>query len=225
MTDSAQETIHNPFGQGEIPKRTLRIGAAIIGFVIVAFVLVPGILMAITPHPHGTLYEIPKPPAPDFTLQRADGGGDFRLSDGTGKVRVLYFGYTSCPDVCPTTLYDLRNTMKELGADASDVQVLFVTIDPEVDTPERLTEYLSHFDPDFIGLTGDEATLEAIYADYGVVVRRADEGEVNPAYGSITHTNSMFVIDQDGNLTLRMHHDTEVEFLVRDLRYVLKGRL
>ena len=222
---SKEHMIDNPFGDGQISRRTLIIGGAIAAVLVVVFVLGPGVMMAITPHPHGTLYESPKPIAPDFTLQRADGGGPFSLSDTNGHVRVLYFGYTSCPDVCPTTLLDLRDAMKDLGKNAADVDVLFVTIDPEVDTPERLDTYVKHFDERFIGLYGDEATLEKIYADYGVVVRRADEGEVNPEYGSITHTNSMFVIDRDGYLIMRMHHNTDVEYLVRDLKYVLRGRL
>ena len=202
-------------------QRTLTIAIAAVLFV--AFVVVPGVLMATTPHPHGTLYDDPVAAA-DFTLPRADGSGTFTLSEARGDVVVLYFGYTSCPDVCPATLYDLRRAKEELGEDGEDLRVVFVTIDPEVDTPEKIEEYLAYFDPTFTGLYGTEAQIEAVRDAYEVRVLREDEGETIPGYG-ITHTTSMFVIDREGILKLRMHHDTDVEYLTRDLRYVLKGRL
>lgn len=223
MQDATPQAIPSP-APGEMAdtrRRTLTI--AIIAVLFVAFVLVPGVLMAITPHPHGTLYDDPVE-APDFTLPRADGSGDFTLSEARGDVVVLYFGYTSCPDVCPATLYDLRRAKEALGEAGDDVRVVFVTIDPAVDTPEKIEEYLAYFDPSFTGLYGSEEALEAVRDKYNVSVFREDEGETIPGYG-ITHTTSMFVIDREGVLKLRMHHDTDVEYLTRDLRYVLNGRL
>jgi protein SCO1/2 len=207
---------------GPPEPKTLQIMIGVITATLLVFVIVPGILMAATPHPHGTVYDEPAL-VPDFLLPRAD-GGVFRLSDLRGKVAVIYFGYTSCPDVCPTTLYDLRRTLEDLGEDASDVAVVFITIDPENDTPEKIENYLGYFNPDFIGLYGTEEQLQPVMDRFDVVVQREDAGQTVPGY-AITHTTAMFVLDREGYLVLRMHHNTDVRYLVRDLQYALKGRL
>lgn len=222
MADFKQPAEQATPQEAERKPSTLLIGGIIAAALLLFFGVVPGILLAATPHPHGTLYDDPQP-APDFELPRAD-GGTFRLSEQEGKVVVLYFGYTSCPDVCPATLFDLSRTMEYLGDDAQDVEVVFVTIDPEVDTPERLREYLGYFDESFIGLYGSEEELAAVRELYDVRVFRSDEGEAVPGYG-ITHTTAMFVVDREGLLKMRMHHETDVEYLVRDLRYFIRGRL
>lgn len=201
-------------------RRNLRMLALIAGLVVV-FAIVPAILMLTTPHPHGTLYD--EPPQVDFELPSTD-GGTFRLSDYRGEVVVVYFGYTSCPDVCPATLFDLKRAEEQLGERAEDVEVVFVTIDPEVDTPERINEYLNYFDESFIGTYGTEEQLQAVRDLFHVTVLRSDEGEAIPGYG-ITHTTSMFVINREGYLKLRMHHETDPELLARDLDYFIKGKL
>lgn len=203
-------------------RRKLIRTAIIIGALLLIFTAGPGLAMVLTPHPHGTLYENPQP-APDFELPRSD-GGTLRLSDLQGDVVVLYFGYTSCPDVCPTALLDLSRTMDALGEDAEDVKVVFITIDPEVDTPEQIEPYLDYFDERFIGLYGTEEQLQTVQDAYNVKVLRSDRGETIPGYG-ITHTTSMFVINREGILKLRMLHETDVEFLVKDLRYFIRGKL
>lgn len=213
-TNAAPQATHQP--------RFNPIMLGVIGLVLVAFVIVPAVLQAITPHPHGTVYDDP-PLVADFELPRAD-GGTFRLSDYRGKTVVVYFGYTSCPDVCPTTLYTLRRTLERLGDEASKVQVVFITVDPQNDTPQRIADYLHYFDPSFIGLYGTEEQLQPVWDAFGVVVLREETGQTTRGY-AITHTTSMFVVDSEGYLKLRMHYDTNVDFLVRDLRYVIRRRL
>ncbi len=206
--------VHRPGYAGLVP--------VIIAVTAFVFVVLPGIFMIATPHPHGTRYDDP-PLVEDFELARTDGSA-FRLSELRGKVVVVYFGYTSCPDVCPATLYDLRRALEQLGDQAQDVEVVFITIDPAVDTPEKIEQYLGYFNPTFIGLTGTPEQLRTAQDIFGVRVLRADEGQTIPGY-AITHTTSMFVIDREGYLKLRMHHQTDVELLARDLRYVIRGRL
>ena len=120
---------------------------ALIGVVIAVTILFPK-----TESFRGTSYE-PANPAPEFELTQGN-GSSFRLSEKRGDVVLLFFGYTSCPDVCPTTLSEMKRVMADLGADAERVQVVFVTVDPERDTPEKLKDYVSIFNPAFIGLSG-----------------------------------------------------------------------
>src|SRR5689334_20883940 len=116
-------------------RRTAIAGALFIGILAFSSVFLPPILSLIIPAFHGVNYDNPQPV--DFSLPNAQ-GGTFDLSDYRGKVVVVYFGYTNCPDICPTTLYDLHRTMGELGEKSSEVQVVFITIDPENDNPAHL---------------------------------------------------------------------------------------
>src|SRR5215475_430048 len=113
----------------------------------------------------------PPRPAPDFLLKGSD-GSELRLSHYRGKVVALGFGYTFCPDVCPTTLAQLAEARRKLGAAASDFQVVYVTVDPERDTVAQLRKYLSSFDPTFIGATGTPAQLAAVEKDYGIFANK-----------------------------------------------------
>ena len=167
----------------------------------------------------GTLYD-PALPAPEFELTQGN-GSSFRLSERRGEVILLFFGYTSCPDVCPTTLSEMKRVMAELGADAENVQVVFVTVDPERDTPEKLKDYVSIFNPAFIGLSGSMEDLEKVWSDYGVY--REEEELPNSAAGYlVNHTARVYLIDRDGNLHLSYSYGTPTDDFVHDLKILFK---
>ncbi len=170
---------------------------------------------------HGLSGE-PPPPAPDFTLTDQN-GKPFRLSDQRGKVVLLFFGYTSCPDVCPTTLGDLRRVRKLLGNDAEHVKVVLVTVDPERDSPERLGTYVtSAGDPTFVGLTGDRRALEQVWREYGVFVQRDPAPESAVGY-TITHGARVYLVSPDGKLATTYAFGTPAKDIAADIRRILQG--
>ena len=142
-----------------------------------------------------------------------------RLEDFRGKAVVLFFGFTHCPDVCPTTLADVSGVMKSLGPDAQRVQVLFVTLDPERDTQEALGKYVTAFDPGFLGLYGDAAATQRAAREFKVFYekRKTDSGY------SIDHSAQSYVIDPQGRLRLFVRHDRIASDLPDDLRTLLNG--
>lgn len=167
----------------------------------------------------GTAYTEPYPPAPDFELTRS-GGESFRLSEARGDIVMLFFGYTSCPDICPTTMAELKTALDRLGEEkAENVKVVFVTVDPERDTPERVQEYVDHFDQEFVGLSGSEQELAQVWNGYGVF-RQKVEGTSAAGY-LVDHTARVTVIDQDGNLRVSYPFDASVENIVHDLKILL----
>lgn len=156
----------------------------------------------------------------DFTLASTT-GDDYSLSDGDGKVRLIYFGYMTCPDFCPTTMADLQRTMGEFeAAEAEQVEVLFITVDPERDDMERMTPYVAAFDERFIGLRTDDASeLQAIMSDFGVV---AVKTEVESALEYLVdHTASVFMLDPNGDIITRFTYGTSHEDIAYDVRQVI----
>lgn len=164
----------------------------------------------------------PSGPAPNFTLTDHR-GQPFTLSEQTGKVMVLYFGFASCPDICPAELSSLAAAMRELGSDAESIQVALVSLDPERDTPERLAQYVSAFDPRFIGLHGDEATLEPIIRDYGVFRERRELPDSALQY-TIDHSGFVYMIDKSGRWRSVMAGGGPVADLVHDMRALARER-
>lgn len=169
-----------------------------------------------TPLP-GTVLDPPRAVA-DFTLTD-QAGQPFHLSDLAGKPALLFFGYTNCPDVCPTTLAEFKRVKALLGDDAAKVAFVFVSVDGARDTPERLAAYVGAFDPDFIGLTGDEATLRRIGQDYGLFFQRTDYGSDDNYL--VDHTASSFVIGPEGKLRVVIPYATEPAAIVARLRPLL----
>jgi len=157
----------------------------------------------------GTAYVEPYPTAADFELTRSS-GDLFRLSD-QGKVILLFFGYTSCPDVCPTTLAELNLALNQMKEKAAQVEVVFVSVDPDRDSPETVQNYVSRFNPSFIGLSGSIDQLSPIWQDYGIY----SGGPV------VNHTARITVIDTQGHLRLSYAYDTPLAEIVHDLNLIL----
>jgi len=141
------------------------------------------------------------------------------LADFRGKVVVVFFGYTQCPDVCPTTLATMAEVVKQLGDAASRVQVIFVTVDPERDTPAVLTPYVKAFDPSFIALRGSVEQIDIVRKEFRVIVQR-NKGAAPDSY-TIDHTAASYVIGVDGRLRLYIRHDTPAADIASDLRLLL----
>jgi protein SCO1/2 len=142
-----------------------------------------------------------------------------RLEDFRGKAVVLFFGFTHCPDVCPTTLADISHAVKTLGADAQRVQVLMVSVDPERDTQEALAKYMTAFDPRFLGLRGDLAATQKVAKEFKIYFEKRKQGD---GY-TVDHSAQSYVIDPQGRLRLLVRHDRIGADLSDDLRMLLRG--
>jgi protein SCO1/2 len=155
--------------------------------------------------------------APDFSLNGSD-GTELKLSRYRGKVVILGFGFSSCPDVCPTTLSTLAQARKQLGAEASDLQVVYVTVDPERDDAGRLRTYLAAFDPSFVGGTGTAEQLGAVREEYGIAAARTKLGA---SYG-FSHSSYTYLIDRAGDLRALMPYGHSPDDYVHDVKALLK---
>ncbi len=164
---------------------------------------------------------MPELPLADFTL--TDQHGDsFTLSEDKGEVTLLFFGFTYCPDVCPLTLSTWKQVQDQLGDDAERVEFVYITVDPERDTPAKLKQHLEIFSPEFIGLTGTPQELDQVYRDYGVIREKVEISESSAGY-LINHTSSMFFLDSNGVWKSRMSNDAKVEDIVHDIRVLLQS--
>ena len=141
------------------------------------------------------------------------------LADFRGKLVVIFFGYTQCPDVCPTTMAEMATVMKELGPSAADVQVLFITVDPERDTQELLSHYVPAFDQRFIGLYGTAEQTAKVAKDFKVFYAKVPGSE--PGSYTVDHTAGSFVFDKQGQLRLFVRHGQGAALVAHDLRQLL----
>jgi protein SCO1/2 len=162
----------------------------------------------------------PARPAPDFALRTPD-GAEFRLSRQHGNVVALSFGYTFCPDVCPTTLAELAAAKAKLGDDAKRFTVAFITVDPERDGPERLRTYTAAFDRAFVGLTGSFEQLAAVRQAYGVTARKRVVSGTSAAY-LMDHSAIVYVVDAEGRLRLMFPFGTPIENMAHDIRLLMR---
>lgn len=157
--------------------------------------------------------------ARDFRL--TDFNGQPRtLADFRGKVVVMFFGYTQCPDVCPTTMTDMAEVKRRLGPDGERVQVIFVTLDPDRDTAEVLSQYVPGFDPSFLGLRGTRDETAAIAKDFKVFYQKVP-GKTETSY-TMDHTAGSYVFDTEGRVRLFLRHAGAIDPIVADLRKLLR---
>ena len=159
----------------------------------------------------------PPRPAPDFDLPGSN-GGELRISSYRGKVVLLAFGYTSCTAVCPTTLNTFAVARSKLAATAADVQVVYITVDPQRDNPARLKKYLGAFDASFVGGTGTEQQLAAVRKTYGVT---AEKKVVGDSY-AYEHSSFTYLIDRSGRIRALMPYGHSPDDYVHDLTVLLK---
>ena len=156
----------------------------------------------------------------DFELKDAD-GKQRRLADFRGKAVVLFFGYTQCPDVCPTTLAALAEAMQRLGPDADRVQVLFVTVDPDRDTPALLAQYVPAFDRRFLGLYGDADATARTAKEFKVIYQKAPG--TTPGSYTMDHSAGTYIFDPQGRLRLYVSNGQGPDVFVHDLRELLRA--
>ncbi len=158
--------------------------------------------------------------AKDFALP--DQNGQLRtLKDFAGKAVVVFFGYTQCPDVCPTTLQELQQVKRLLGADGEKLQAIFVTVDPERDTAELLKAYMESFDPSFVALRPGPEQLQALLKDFKIYAKKVD-GKTATSY-TMDHSAQSYIYDPQGRLRLYSRYGSGPQAMADDLRLLLKG--
>jgi protein SCO1/2 len=143
------------------------------------------------------------------------------LADFKGKVVVVFFGYTQCPDVCPTTLSELAGIKKALGSEAERLQVIFITLDPQRDTPELMAGFVPAFDSSFLGLWGEQAVIDKVAKDFKVFAQKVPSKD-SKSY-TIDHTAGSYVFDDQGHIRLFVRHGQGVDGLQKDLQRLLAG--
>ena len=156
--------------------------------------------------------------AQNFALKDFN-GAPRALGDFKGKAVIIFFGYTQCPDVCPTTMHDLAEAMKQLGPLADKVQVLFITVDPERDTAQLLAQYVPAFDKRFLGLTGTLPEIDKTAKDFHVYYQKVP-GKTRDSY-SIDHTAGLYIYDPEGRIRVFASNTAPMESITHDLRILL----
>lgn len=222
--DENEQVLQNEHTAVTTKKKTSsRIGGLIAGVVLVAAVVVAAFVLLNRSQEPSYAYNggVFSPPVAAAPLNLTDTNGEpFTLDQVKGEVTLIYFGYTTCPDVCPTTLTDFQTVKDELGTDADRVNFMMVTLDPERDTETKLKEYLGFFDPDFIGLRGDKSQTEAFTKDYGIIVKRVEYPDSATKY-LLDHSALVYLIDPQGRLLLTFPYGTDPSLIAQDVLQVL----
>jgi len=156
---------------------------------------------------------------PDFTLQSIN--GPVKLSDFKGKYVLLYFGYTSCPDLCPTTLGKLQQVLTRLADRESQIQVIFVSVDYLRDTPAKLDAFVKNFDKEFIGITGSKEQIDLVTKEYGIYYK-INPPDPQTGFYSVDHSASVLIFNRQGKLAMTWPYGLETDQMTSDLQYLLK---
>jgi protein SCO1/2 len=157
--------------------------------------------------------------APDFSLKGSD-GAELKLSSYRGKVVALGFGFTHCEYVCPTTLATLARARRKLGAAGEELQVVYVTVDPARDTPQRMRDYLTSFDTSFLGATGTPAQLENVRREYGIAALKKTGRD--PAHYALDHSSFVYLVDREGSLRALSPYGSSADDIAHDVAILLK---
>ncbi len=205
-----------------LPKNNHILSNAVIGTMVglvLAGLLIWGTITLLTPYQfHGMTLQSTEP-AKNFTLTNPM-GQRVALTDFRGQFVMLYFGYTTCPDVCPTTLAELHKARKLLGRNGDQLQVIMITVDPERDTPALLADYVTHFDSSFMALTGTSDEIARAASMYGVFFERAKE---ESALGYlVNHTATVMLVDRGGSLREIFPFGAKAEDIASDLQYLMQ---
>ena len=158
--------------------------------------------------------------ARDFAPLKDHNGQQRSIKDFQGKVVVVFFGYTQCPDVCPTSMQEMAEVKKMLGADGERLQSIFITVDPERDTPEMLKAYMANFDPSFLALRGSPEQLAAVAKDFKIYYKKV-EGKTDTSY-TMDHSAGSYVYDPAGRLRVYHRYGSGAQALAADVATLLK---
>jgi len=194
---------------------------ALVLFMSVLIGLAYGVGVSLRPYQlHGTVFE-PAQTITDFTFTNALTGEPLSIADLKGQVVLLFFGYANCPDVCPTTLADYAQVFDKLGPKSEQVTLLWVTVDPERDTPQLMVDYINHFNKDFIGLIPPSAeALEVVAEQFYVHYEKQDVGSQTGYL--VDHTASVMALDKAGQWRVLYSFNTPIEDVVNDLLYLIE---
>lgn len=157
----------------------------------------------------------------DFSLVDHD-GRPFSLTSQRGRVVLIFFGYTFCPDACPTTLSKLASVYRRLGSDAKQVKTLYISVDPERDTPAVLKEDLGNFSIDAIGLTGSKDAIDTVVRQYGAAYEIVPTPDSAAKY-TVSHTTTLYALDTEGRLRLKFRYEATVDEIVTGLAPLLSA--
>ena len=202
-------------------KKTLLVGALVVLLVALGTYFAVGRPPRAEPGFRSGIFEPPRD-APAFSLDGSN-GKELRLSDHLGKVVIVEFGFTFCQTVCPITLARLTEVHTKLGGAARDVQLIYVTVDPDRDTPQRLREHLTYFNPSFLGATGTREDVAAVLKAYGVVAEQV--ASRNPALGyEVNHSSFLYLVDRQGQIRGLVPFGTPADDILHDVELLLKMR-